>query len=179
MLTPLWLSSKDTFSGVPCFKFAHLPLIQDIRKDASHKPHLFGNNLSKELFLLVYISIESLSSSSHKSKQASHCSCYRSSPRECLKAQGRSGCSPSSPASTPLLGEVHSLVIWSSSAFLLDSRPSISRPLMEQRPAGKHKSKMAGTVTPGTTIKSLSFRLRKFALLWEFPKLTFFFNCIT
>lgn len=47
---------------------------------------------------------------------------------------------------------------------------------MEQRPAGKHKSKMAGTVTPGTTIMSLSFRLRKFALLWEFPKLTFFFQ---
>lgn len=45
---------------------------------------------------------------------------------------------------------------------------------MEQRPAEKHKSKMAGTVTPGTTMKSLSFRLRKFALLWEFPELTFF-----
>lgn len=44
---------------------------------------------------------------------------------------------------------------------------------MEQRPAGKHKSKMAGTVTPGTTMKSLSFRLRKFALLWEFPELFF------
>lgn len=73
----------------------------------------------------------------------------------------------------------HSLVIWSSSVFRWDSRPSISRPLMEQRPAGKHKSKMAGTVTPGITMKSLSFRLRKFALLWEFPELTFFFNCIT
>lgn len=47
---------------------------------------------------------------------------------------------------------------------------------MEQRQAGKHKSKMAGTVTLGTTMKSLSFRLRKFALLWEFPELTFFFQ---
>nr|BAE20650.1 unnamed protein product [Mus musculus] len=33
----------------------------------------------------------------------------RSSPMESLKAQGRPGCSPSSPARTPLLGEVRGL----------------------------------------------------------------------
>lgn len=47
MLSPLWLSSKDTLSGVPCFKFPHLSFIRDIKKDDSNKSHLFGDNSSK------------------------------------------------------------------------------------------------------------------------------------
>lgn len=101
-LPPELNQSSDVESIVALLKghFLRSSMLQ-ISPLALHPGH------KKRLFLLVYISSESLSSSSHKNKQASHCSCYRSSPRECLKAQGRSGSSPSSPASTPLLGEAH------------------------------------------------------------------------
>lgn len=101
-LPPELNQSSDVESIVALLKghFLRCSMLQ-ISPLALHPGH------KKRLFLLVYISIESLSSSSHKNKQASHCSCYRSSPRECLKAQGGSGSSPSSPASTALLGEAH------------------------------------------------------------------------
>lgn len=101
---------------------------------------------------------------------------------ESLKAQGRPGCSPSSPARTPLLGEVRGLPplisAWLSGAV----QPSCQTPnppssafWWRPRPDGMHKSKIAGTVVPGTIKKSLSSFSESLLGFGNSPRWLFFF----